>query len=136
MQGQTLPTGASAFAIASVLPRDDATQLLHAWGFDDMAEALGEHVPDRVIEPNIDYRLETHSKVPSDTVPIGWKTTVEVLGRVETSQGVSWILQTESGSLLLANPILSFTGNRELAEALQQIEPDQANGEGAEDDAS
>ena len=119
MQGQTLPTGASAFAVASTLTRDDADELLRAWGFVDMAEALTEHVPDHVVETDIDYRLETHSAIPSDSVPIGWTTTVEVIGRMETSEGVVWILQTDAGSLLTASPIISFTGNDRLAEALR-----------------
>ena len=119
MQGQTLPTGASAFAVASTLPREDADTLLRAWGFVDMAEAVADHVPAQEVNTDIEYRLETHSAAPTDQVPIGWRTSVEVIGRMETSAGVQWVLRTDMGSLLLASPVISFTGNAQLAEDLR-----------------
>ncbi|MGI9666545.1 MAG: hypothetical protein ACR2N2_05520 [Acidimicrobiia bacterium] len=124
MQGTTLPTGSSAFAVASILGREDADELLRAWGLDDMADAIGENIPEREPTTALDYHLDLDSRIPGDSVPIGWKTTVEVVGRIETSLGIQWIIQTAAGSMLTASPIISFTGNEQLGNALRSAIPE------------
>ena len=119
-RGQTLPSPSSALAVAAAFGREVADELLRAWGFDDMAAAVAERVPEEVPATTARYTIESGSAAPTREVPLGWRFSGEVVGKVETSGGASYIVRLDTGTLLIMRPVFALAGSGELLSALAE----------------
>jgi len=97
----------------------EGAEVLRLWGFDEASQRLLEEASSRedyadryeslVESPEHDrirtYSIETDSNVGTRTVPVGWRTGIEVISATETSYGVDYIARTDSGTLIRVVPI-------------------------------
>ena len=104
-RGETMPTKRNAYALASALDPEGGRAVLDAWGLTALAETI-EDEPHETVDAG--YVMERDSSRP-EHIEVGHEFTAVVTSIIETANGTRWIVQTNSGTLLEAVPILSVS---------------------------
>ena len=111
-------TPANAATVAQTVDRDEALELLRAWGFDEMAGALAEKLPSSPPDSVAAYSLAEDSETPAFEVPLGWRVEGNVVSRTETSEGISWTVRTDTRTLLRMTAVIRFEAADDLLESV------------------
>lgn len=112
VRGEVTPRASYAIAIARLFDPVEGADLLEAWNYPAAARHLRNEAAtaDELIatvgpDDGPSYAIEQSSSLGARTVPIGWKTEIEVVATTETSYGIEWTCRTTSGTLLRVIPI-------------------------------
>ncbi|MGI9609153.1 MAG: helix-turn-helix domain-containing protein [Acidimicrobiia bacterium] len=118
LRGEQVPRASTAIVIARAFSVGEGAPLLRAWGYKEAADGLEEPWPLTANPPAFSYVIESDSKVPHRSVPLGWRQNIEILGRIETSQGFESLARADSGTLVFVRPVFGLELLPDFAESL------------------